>query len=149
MVAAVSWERYLVICFRSVSSTNPFYYTVCVAVFSFAVNGPRFLEFERWYSAEDPTTNNDTGIRNESAIFNITSAAQKDDGLFSLLYNTSKMGENSSWMLLMSLHEIALILFCCLIIVFCNVMVWIEVSNSSQITKHRYCCQYFCTPYLP
>ena len=132
MVAAVSLEKYIVICCKSVTSPKQLYYTLWVLVFSIIANVPRFFEFE----AHTPNISRVSNI----VQFNETHAYKdldKKDQPFSLLYQTSKLGENSGWLLFMAYHEIALIIFCSLIISFCNFKVWIEVLNSSAMNKFR------------
>ena len=136
MVAAVSLERYLVICYKNVTSYKHIYYTLWVFVFSLVVNLPRFCEFEKFIPKEetnllDPNLNN--GLINEA------NNVRKANDTFSLLYHTSRMGENPDWLLFMAYHEISLIIFCSLLISYCNFQVWVEVGKSSQINKHRYC----------
>ena len=134
MVAAVSLERYIVICHKSVASPKQIYYTLWVVTFSVIVNLPRFCEFEGYASSEDMQ------LESNGEQLNLTGAVEdldKKDKPFSLSYQTSKLGENSEWILFMACHEISLIIFCSIVISFCNHGVFIQVLNSSEMTKCR------------
>ena len=136
MVAAVSLERYLVICYN-ITLTKPIYYTLGVFVFSLIGNIPRFCEFEK-FIPKDETNACNLKLNNNSVSINATDNERKPDDPFSLLYHTSRIGENPDWLLFMAYHEIGMIIFCSLVISYCNFRVWIQVLKSSQITKHRY-----------
>ena len=136
MVAAVSLERYIVICHKSIASPKQIYYTLWVVTFSVIVNLPRFCEFEVYTL----TSSEDSQLESNEEQLNQTGSADdldKKDKPFSLAYQTSKLGENSEWILFMAYHEISLIIFCSIVISFCNFNVWIQVLNSSKMKKCR------------
>ena len=137
MVAAVSLERYLVICYN-ITLTKPIYYTLWVFVLSLISNIPRFCEFEK-FIPKDETNPRNRKLNNSSGSTSDTDNVRKPEDPFSLLYHTSRIGENPDWLLFMAYHEICLIIFCSLVISYCNFRVWIQVLKYSQITKHRYC----------
>ena len=138
MVAAVSLERYLVICYKTLTSTKQIYYTLCVLIFSIVVHIPRFVEFET-HIPKDETNLIDPQLNNISRSIKETDNVRNAHAPFSLAYHTSRLGENPDWLLFMSYHETALIIFCFILIVYCNYQVWVEVGKSSKITNHRYC----------
>ena len=126
MVAAVSVERYIAICQKS--STTPKHKRILfwVATFSLLVNIPRFCEFVRH---QVPAADSDIPvvIANESKPYD----------QFSLTYHTSRLGENPEWLLFASYHEIAVIAFSLATICFCNLKVWLEVDESTNLNVQR------------
>ena len=128
MVVAVSLERYVVICHKTVTSLKQHYYTGGVVIFSLIVNVPKFFELERHHP-----------ILNEENASEAVVLDQVDvkDQMFSLTYQTSRLGENQDWFLFSAYHEICVITFCLLVICYCNYQVWLQITKSAQIQKDR------------
>ena len=135
MVVAISIERYVVICNKPVRCPKQLYVTVMVFMFSTIVNVPRFFEFKRYFPLPQKLIDQRASIT--EIIEEETDRANVKKEKFSLPYHTSKLGENPNWNLLMAYHEFSLILFCLIVIVYCNVQVGLQVLRSSRIQKHR------------
>ena len=137
MVVAISVERYVVICHNVLTSPGQIFYTFCVGIFSVIVNLPRFFEFKTF--APPTNTQNGQVSQNHNNVSEIETENGLDvkDQLFSLSYQTSALGENPDWVHFMAYHEISLILFCLIVIAYCNFQVWHQVLASSRVSKHR------------
>ena len=104
-------------------------------MFSTIVNVPRFFEFKRYIPLPEKLIDQRASITEN--IDEETDRVNVKKETFSLPYHTSKLGENPDWNLLMAYHEFSLILFCLIVIVYCNLQVGLQVLRSSRIQKHR------------
>ena len=126
MVAAISVERYIAICQKPFTPPKLKKILFWVVTFSLLVNIPRFCEF---VSHQVPTVDSDMPA--------VTRNENKPNDLFSLKYHTSRLGENPEWLLFASYHEIAVIAFSLATICFCNLKVWLEVDESTNLNVQR------------
>ena len=134
MVVAVTVERYVVICHKTVTILKHKYYTLLVVVFSVIVNIPKFFEFQRVDQISDNSSDNAATISpNNSEIANNN---KSNIQIFS--YEISNLGENRNWYLFNAVHEIFVIGFCLLVICYCNYRVWLQVVKSALHKKNRY-----------
>lgn len=126
MVVAISVERYVAICHKSVVPPKYERILFWVVTFSLMVNLPRFCEFISHHVASF-----------EVEMSAATEVENNTYDQFSLLYHTSRLGENPEWLFFISSHEIAVIIFCLLTICFCNFKVWIQVLGSTKLNIQR------------
>ena len=130
MVVAVTIERYVVICHKTVTVLKHHYYTAIVVIFSVTVNIPKFFEFK---------TSAATSILFEN-VTDDRDVAQEDlyinENESSYSYQTSSLGENRKLYLFNAAHEIFIIGFCLIVICYCNYRVWIQIVRSS-VWKNR------------
>ena len=132
MVVAVTIERYVVICHKTVTIMKHKYYTLIVIVFCIIVNLPKFFEFEK--------LNPITDILEASNSFpqNSTETTNNDESVNAMFsYKISSLGENRNWYLFNAVHEIFVIGFCLLVICYCNYRVWLQVVKSAIHKKNR------------
>ena len=134
MVVAISVERYIAICHKSIAPPKPTHILVCLIVFSLTLNLPRFCEF---ISHQLPTIKENTQINSTQSNSSENGVEKQDDDQFSLQYHTSRLGENPQWVLFIACHEIVVIIVCLVTICFCNFQVWLQVLNSSELKIQR------------
>ena len=135
MVVAVTVERYVVICHKTITILKHQYYTLIVVVFSVTVNLPKFFEFQpihpKLEAAEDIATGSESASINDEPT-------NKNESIFeSFSYQISSLGENQDWYLSIAVHEIVVIGFCLLVICYCNYRVWLQVVKSAIHKKNR------------
>ena len=126
MVVAISVERYIAICHKFAVPPKYMKIVFWVVTFSLVVNLPRFCEFISHHVSPSETEDPSSIILEKS-----------NDDQFSLLYHTSRLGENPEWLLFISCHEIVVIIFCLCTICFCNFNVWIQVLASTKLNIQR------------
>ena len=132
MVVAVTIERYVVICHKTVTILKHKYYSLIVIVFCFVTNVPKFFEFEKL----NPIT--DISEASNSFSQNSTDTINNDESLNAMFsYKISSLGENRNWYLFNAVHEIFVIGFCLLVICYCNYRVWLQVVKSAIHKKNR------------
>ena len=136
MVVAVTIERYVVICHKTVTILNHKYYTILVAIFSVVVNLPKFFEFQRLHPIANLMENETTDF---GRLQNYTRPSDTNDSNVAIFsYQISSLGENRNWYLFNAVHEIFIIGFCLLVICYCNYRVWLQVVKSAMHKKNRY-----------
>ena len=116
LVLAISVERYVVICYKMGGSIKPQFYTGGVIVFSVFVNMPKFFEFQLLHQKVQQQNNSTSGI--EETVIS---------------YWTSRLGEDTSFVLFNAWHEIAVTGFCLIAICVCNFQVCIQIRRSSTM----------------
>ena len=132
MVVAVTIERYVVICHKTVTILKHKYYSLIVIVFGIIVNVPKFFEFEKVNPITDISENSNSGSQNS------TETTNNDDSVIAMFsYKISSLGENRNWYLFNAVHEICVIGFCLLVICYCNYRVWLQVVKSAIHKKNR------------
>ena len=134
MVVAVSIERYVVICHKTVTILKHQYYTAIVIIFSATVNAPKFFEFEK-YEPIDNILQNTTSEDGNTP--NTTAMPFKNENGSLILYKISSLGENEDLYLFNAVHEIFLIGFCLFVICYCNYRVWIQIVKSAIFRSDR------------
>ena len=134
MVLAVSIERYVVICYKMDGSVKAHSYTGAVIAFSLLVNMPKFFEFQI-YHHQVQKQNNSTAENNQSNASHLSPSTTTEvaDEETEISYYTSKLGEDSYYVLFNAYHEIFVTGFCLLAICFCNIQVYFQIEKSSLI----------------
>ena len=130
MVVAVTIERYVVICHKTVTVLKHHYYTATVVIFSVTVNIPKFFDFK----SSLPTTTLFENVTDNRSVTEEDLYENENESSYS--YQTSSLGENQKLYLFNAVHEIFIIGFCLIVICYCNYRVWIQIAKSS-LWKNR------------
>ena len=128
MVVAVTVERYVVICHKTVTILKHQYYTLIVVIFSIIVNLPKFFEFQPIH----PIANiSEIITTDDTTVLKYDESTHKNESIFATFsYQISSLGENRNWYLFNAVHEIVVMGFCLVVICYCNYRVWLQVVKS-------------------
>ena len=137
MVVAVTIERYVVICHKTVTILKHHYYTITVVIFSITVNIPKIFEFEKNDQMDNISENMTSDNFNVSNVTEIPTRKENDSLQDIYLYKLSSLGENVDLYLFNAVHEIFLIGFCLFVICYCNYRVWIQIVKSAIYRSDR------------
>ena len=137
MILAITVERYLVICHRKRKLLSPLRNISTVLVFSLLVSVPKFLEFT--HSPENQSSRNmmkNITINDLNTNFStdrIHSSANRNE-LYT--YRISHIGESPDFLIFNAYHEVFVIAFCLVTIIYCNYRICYNIKVSGSI-KNR------------
>ena len=137
MILAITVERYLVICHRKRKLLSPFRNISTVLVFSLLVNVPKFFEFT--HSPENQRSKNmmkNITVDGLNTNFSIDRINLRPNRSELYTYRISQIGENPDFLMFNAYHEVLVITFCLVTIIYCNYRICCNIKVSGSI-KNR------------
>ena len=137
MILAITVERYLVICHRKRKLLSPLRNISTVLIFSLLVSVPKFFEFthspENKRSREMKKNITIDDLNANFSIDRINASASRNE---SYTYRISHIGESSDFLIFNAYHEVLVIAFCLVTIIYCNYRICCNIKVSGSI-KNR------------
>ena len=135
MILAITVERYLVICHRKRKLLSPLRNILTVLIFSLLVSVPKFLEFT--HSPENQSSGNmNITIDDLNTNFSIDRIITRTSRNELYTYRISQIGESPNFLIFNAYHEVLVIAFCLVTIIYCNYRICCNIKVSGSI-KNR------------
>ena len=137
MIVAITVERYLVICHRKRKLLSPLRNISTVLIFSLLVSVPKFFEFTHSQGKQKlkHMMENDT-IDDLNTNFSIDQINLNENRSEFYTYQISHIGENPDFLIFNAYHEVLVITFCLVTIIYCNYRICCNIKVSGSI-KNR------------
>ena len=135
MILAITVERYLVICHRKRKLLSPLRNISTVLIFSLLVSVPKFFEFT--HSPENQSSGNmNITIDDLNTNFSIDRIITRTSRNELYTYRISQIGESPDFLIFNAYHEVLVIAFCLVTIIYCNYRICCNIKVSGSI-KNR------------